>query len=147
MELILTQDVPALGDQGAVVTVKEGYARNYLIPQGLARPATSVNKRMIEQLKRQTAAKAQAVLQEAQSAAERLSAVSCTISASVGEQEKLHGSVTAADIAEALKEHGIAVDKRQVELEAPLTKLGVYRVQVRLHREVIATVKVWIVKA
>ncbi|MBI4314246.1 MAG: 50S ribosomal protein L9 [Candidatus Omnitrophica bacterium] len=147
MELILTQDVPALGAQGSVVTVKKGYARNYLIPQGLAKPATTVNKRMIEELKRLAAARAQEELQAAQAAAERLSSVSCTLSATVGEQEKLHGSITAAAIAAALKEHGVTVDKRQVELEAPLTKLGVYRVQVRLHRDVTATVKVWIVKA
>ena len=140
-------DVPSLGTQGALVTVKDGYARNYLIPRGLATPATAANKRMIEQLKRQAAAKAEAARAEAQALADRLAELSCTLPATVGEQEKLHGSITTADIAEALKEHGIIVEKRQLELEAPITKLGVYRVPVKLHPEISATVKVWIVKA
>ena len=147
MDVILTQDVPALGAQGAVVAVKAGYARNYLLPRGLAKPATVANTRLIEQLKRQAAAKAAAALAQARASAERLATVSCTITATVGEQEKLHGSVTPADIAEALKGQGVVVDKRQVALEAPITKLGVYRVPVKLHPEVTATVKVWIVKA
>ena len=147
MDLILTQDVPSLGTQGSIVAVKDGYGRNYLLPRGLAKPATAANRQVIERLKQRQAAKAEAARQAAQQDAQRLATVSCTISASVGEQDKLHGSVTSADIAEALKEHGVAVDKRQITLEDPITKLGVYRVPVKLHPDVTATVKVWIVKA
>lgn len=147
MEVILTQDVPTLGTQGAVVTVKDGYARNFLLPRGLAAPATAAAQRVVEQLRRRTEAEAATALAQAQALAQQLATVSCTISATVGEQEKLHGSVTAADIAQALQEHGVVLDKRQVDLDAPIHQLGVYRVSVRLHPQVQATVKVWIVKA
>lgn len=147
MDVILTQEVPSLGAQGAVVAVKDGFARNYLIPRGLARPATAGNLRVVEQLKRQRQAVAAAARAQAQTVAGKLTSLSCTIPAAVGVEEKLHGSVTAADIAEALAEQGIVVEKRQIGLEAPITKLGVYRVPIRLHPEVTATVKVWIVKA
>ena len=146
MDVLLTQDVPSLGTQGAVVAVADGYARNYLLPRGLAKPATPANLRVVDAVKRRAAASAVAALEAAQAVAERLATVSCTISATVGAQEKLHGSVTAADIAQALQEHGVTIDKRQVELDAPLTKLGVYRVPVKLHPQATATVKVWIVK-
>jgi len=147
MDVVLMQDVPSLGTQGERVTVKAGYARNYLLPRGLAKPATVANTRLIEQLKRRAAVKTAAALTQARASAERLATISCTMTATVGEQEKLHGSVTTADIAEALKGQGVVVDKRQVVLEAPITRLGVYRVPVKLHPEVTATVKVWIVKA
>lgn len=147
MELILTQDVPTLGRQGALVTVKAGYARNHLLPRGLAKPATPANRALIEALQRKAGARAAAQRQQAETQAQRLAAVSCTIPATVGEQEKLHGSVTTADIAAALAEQGITVDKRDVQLTAPITALGVYRVTVKIHPEVTATVKVWIVKA
>lgn len=147
MKIILTQDVPSVGAQGAVVAVKDGYARNYLLPRGLAKPATAANTQAIEALKRRQAAQAQAARAAAQQTADRLAALSCTISVPVGEQEKLHGAVTAADIAEALKAHGIVLDKRQLALESPITALGVYKVSVKLHPDVTATVKVWIVKA
>lgn len=147
MDVILTQDVPSLGTQGAVVTVKDGYARNYLLPRKLATPATPANRRLVEQWQRQAQAQAATALAQAQALAQQLTTVSCTISATVGEQEKLHGSVTAADIAQALQEHGVVLNKRQVDLDAPIHQLGVYRVPVRLHPQVQATVKVWIVKA
>lgn len=147
MDVILAQDIPTVGTQGSIVTVKPGYARNYLFPRGLAKPATAGNTRVVEQLKRKQAAQAEQAKTAAQQIADQLAALSCTISAAVGEQEKLHGSVTTADIAAALKEHGIVVDKRQLTLEAPITQLGVYKASVKLHPEITATVKVWIVKA
>ena len=148
MDVILTQDIPSVGAQGTVVAVKDGYARNYLLPRGLARQATAANKQVIERLRQQAAAKVETLRRQAQAQAEQLAALSCTIPAPVGEQEeKLHGSVTAADIAQALAAQGITVEKRQILLEAPFTKLGVYRVPVKLHPEVTATLTVWIVKA
>lgn len=146
-KVILMQDVPSLGAQGTVVTVAPGYARNYLLPRGLATAATAANTRAVEALKRRQAAQTEAVRAAAQQTADRLAALSCTIPAPVGEQDKLHGSVTTAAIAEALAGQGIAVDKRQLVLEAPITQLGVYKVPVKLHPDVTATVKVWIVKA
>lgn len=147
MDVILMQDVPSLGAQGAVVTVKPGYARNYLLPRGLATAATAANTRAVEALKRKQAAQVEALRAAAQQTADQLAALSCTIPAPVGEQEKLHGSVTAADIAEALTGQGVPVEKRQLVLDAPITQLGVYKVPVKLHPEVTAMVKVWIVKA
>lgn len=147
MNVILAQDIPTLGTQGSIVAVKPGYARNYLFPQGFAKPATPANTRVVEALQRRHAAQAAATKAAAQQTADRLAALSCTISVPVGEQEKLHGAVTTADIAEALKEQGIVVEKRQLVLESPITQLGVYRVSVKLHPDVTATVKVWIVKA
>lgn len=147
MEVILMQDVPSLGARGAVVAVKDGHARNYLLPQGLAKPATSANRRLVDQLQRRADARAAAEVAQTQALADQLAAASCTIAAKVGDQDKLHGSITAADIAKTLTDQGIPVDKRQVELEEPLHQLGVYRVAVRLHPKILATVKVWIVKA
>jgi len=147
MDVILAQDIPTVGTQGSIVTVKPGYARNYLFPRGMAKPATAGNTRVVEQLKRKQAAQVEQAKAAAQQTADQLAALSCTISAAVGEQEKLHGSVTTADIAAALKEHGIVVDKRQLVLDSPITQLGVYKVLVKLHPEITATVKVWIVTA
>ncbi len=147
MDVILAQDIPTVGTQGSIVTVKPGYARNYLFPHGMAKPATAGNTRVVEQLKRKQAAQVEQAKAAAQQTADQLAALSCTISAAVGEQEKLHGSVTTADIAAALKEHGIVVDKRQLVLDSPITQLGVYKVLVKLHPEITATVKVWIVTA
>lgn len=147
MKIILTQDVPSLGTPGTIVTVKDGYARNYLLPRGLATPATPTRTRLVETLQRRAAAKVEAARRQAQAVAERLAALSCTIPAKVGEQDKLHGSITAHDLAEALTAQGVAVEKRQIDLEAPITKLGTYHVPVKLHPEVTATVTVWIVKA
>jgi len=147
MDLILTQDVPGLGTQGTLVTAKDGYARNYLLPRGLATPATTANRQLIEQRARRAAAQVAAARQRAQEDADRLSAISCTIPVKVGDQEKLHGSITTADLADALAAQGVTVDKRSIVLEAPITKLGVYQVPVKLHPDVTASVKVWIVKA
>ncbi len=147
MEVILTQDIQGLGDRGSLVAVKEGYARNYLIPKALCLPATEGNRREVERMEQQAVARAQQEKQQAISFSEKLKTTSCTISAPVGESEKLHGAVTANDIAKELANQGISVDKRQVHLEQPIHQLGVYKVEVKLHPEVTQTVKVWIVKA
>ena len=146
MKVILREDVPHLGQPGAIVNVKPGYARNYLIPQGLAELATSRNIKMMEHqltlIKRQIDA-AQA---EADQVRNRLSEVSVTITKPSGENEKLFGSVTTRDIEAALKEEGITIDRRRVVIAEPIKALGVYTVQLKLYGGEMADLKVWVVK-
>ena len=146
MEIILRQDFEQLGKTGEVVKVKPGYARNYLIPKGIAYLATEANKRRLENdLKQQTWRQAKDK-KMAEELAKKLESVSCTITVQVGEEDKLFGSVTSQNIAEALKAQGYEVDKRKIQLEEPIKSLGIYSVPVKLHSEVEATVKVWVVK-
>ena len=146
MKVILREDVPHLGEPGAIINVKPGYARNYLIPQGLAELATSRNIKMMEHqltlIKRQIDA-AQA---EADQVRNRLSEVSVTITKPSGENEKLFGSVTTRDIEAALKEEGITIDRRRVVIAEPIKALGVYTVQLKLYGGEMADLKVWVVK-
>jgi large subunit ribosomal protein L9 len=146
MEVILRQAVENLGKPGDLVAVKAGYARNYLIPRGYALPATEGNKKRIEQQKARLEAAENERRQAAQQVAERLEQVSLTFSARVGEEEKLFGSVTAADIAQQLQAQGFEIEKRQVDLHEPIKALGVYRVPVKLHAEVKPEVRVWVIK-
>ncbi len=146
MEVILREDVAHLGKTGDLVTVRDGYARNYLIPRGLAYPATDANKRRIEAERERRAARLATQRAQAESLAERLGAASLTFTARAGEGEKLFGSVTAADIAAKLQELGFEVDKRRVELEEPIRMIGIYKVPVRLDAGVVAEVRVWVVK-
>ncbi|MDJ0763529.1 MAG: 50S ribosomal protein L9 [Myxococcota bacterium] len=146
MKLILKEDVPHLGKPGAIVNVKPGYGRNYLIPQGLAAIATSRNIKMMEhQLKvieRQIDA-AKAASEEIQA---RLAEMSVTVSKPAGENERLFGSVTTRDIQAALEEEGVTVDRRRVIIPEPIKALGVYTVQIKLHGGTTADLKVWVVK-
>jgi large subunit ribosomal protein L9 len=146
MDVILLESVEGLGQRGQRVQVAPGYARNFLLPKSLALPATSAGARMFEQAERARQTRALKEQRDAEAVAQRLKDVSLTIHAQVGEDEKLFGSVTAQDIAEALKGHGFAIDRRQVQLEEPLKVLGVYWVNIKLFQEVGATVKVWVAK-
>jgi large subunit ribosomal protein L9 len=146
MEVILRQAVENLGKPGDLVAVKSGYARNYLIPRGFALPATEGNKRRIEQQKARLEAAEAERQGTAQQVADRLEQVSLTFSARVGEEEKLFGSVTAADIAQQLQAQGFEIEKRQVDLHDPIKSLGVYRVPIKLHAEVKPEVRVWVIK-
>jgi large subunit ribosomal protein L9 len=146
MEVILRQAVENLGKPGDLVAVKSGYARNYLIPRGFALPATEGNKRRIEQQKARLEAAEEERRGTAQQVADRLEQVSLTFSARVGEEEKLFGSVTAADIAQQLQAQGFEIEKRQVDLHDPIKSLGVYRVPIKLHAEVKPEVRVWVIK-
>jgi len=146
VDVILRSDVDNLGKAGEVVTVKPGYARNFLLPKGLAYEATEGNKRRLEAEKGQRAKKQAAETGAAREVAAKLEAVSLTFTMKAGEGEKLFGSVTAADVAERLKAEGFAVDKKSVELAEPIKALGVYKVPVRLHHEVKPEVRVWVVK-
>jgi large subunit ribosomal protein L9 len=146
MDVILREDVEKLGQAGDLVTVKDGYARNFLLPRGLAYQATEGNRRRLEAEQRQRGRRAAAAAADARGVAERIEAVSLSFSMKAGEGDKLFGSVTAADIADRLIAEGFAVDKRAVELDEPIKTLGAYKVPVRLHAEVKPEVRVWVVK-
>ena len=132
MEVILRQAVENLGKPGDLVAVKAGYARNYLIPRGFALAANEGNKKRIEQQKARLEAAENERRGAAQQLADRLEQVSLTFSARVGEEEKLFGSVTAADIAQQLHAQGFEIEKRQVDLHEPIKSLGVYRIPINV---------------
>ena len=147
MKVILLEDVPDLGKTGDLVNVKDGYARNYLLPRKLAIAATPKNVKAFEHQKRLAEAKIRKKKSEAQSLAERIESISLTIPQKAGEEDKLFGSVTAMTIAEYLKDQeGIIIDKRKIELSEPIKRLGVYTVPVKIHPDVTANLRVWVVK-
>ncbi len=145
-EVILLADVARLGSAGQKASVKNGYARNFLFPQGLAVPATAGSNTQQQQRRQAQLRAAQAQKERALELARRIEAALCTIPAAVGAQGKLHGAVTAADIAEALRSQGIELEKHQIEMERPLTQLGEFPVPVRLHPDVRASVRVAVVQ-
>ncbi len=146
MKIVLVKSVDRLGKAGEIVTVKDGYARNYLLPQGLALPATSGGVARFEQEKKAEAQREVKRVREAEELANRLALVSITAAVQAGEDDKLFGSVTGQDISELLAKEGYDIDKRKILLEEPIKALGVYTVPVKLHKEVTAEVKVWVVR-
>lgn len=146
MEVILREDVQHLGAAGDVVKVKDGYARNYLLPKGLAYPATEANKKRItyeaERIAKQRAAEKTA----AEAEAVRLAEVHLTFPVKVGEEDKLYGSVTASDVQRQLEELGIRVDKRKVDLPEPIRELGDFKVGIKIHPDVRPEIRVSVVK-
>jgi large subunit ribosomal protein L9 len=146
MQVILKQGLENLGQAGDVVTVKPGYARNYLIPQGFAYEATDANLRRIERERAHLQKRADEDLKAARERAGTIEGTSVTFTARAGEEGKLFGSITAGDIAEKLAEQGIEIERRQVLLDEPLKALGVFSVPIRLHSDVRPEVKVWIIK-
>jgi len=146
MEVILLDSIPKLGERGTTVKVKPGYARNYLFPRQLALPANQANQRVFQENERVADKRDQQARALAEQSAAKYSDVSCTIPVQVGEEDKLYGSVTTADIAKSLADQGHEVDRKQIQLDEPIKQLGVYTVDIRLHREVSAPIKVWVVK-
>jgi len=146
MEIILRADVQHLGKIGEVVKVKDGYARNYLLPKGLAYPATDANKKRIafegERLAKQRAGEKSA----AEAEAAKLAEVQLSFAMKVGEEDKLYGSVTASDIQRKLEELGMHVDKRKIDLDEPIRELGEFKVGIKIHPEVRPEVRVSVVK-
>ena len=153
MHVILTTDVPDLGSAGDTVEVKRGYGNNYLIPTGRAVLASTSNARQLQHERRKIEARIARERSEAEATAKQLAGLSVTLTRLVGEGDKIFGSVTSRDIADALSNAlqnapgggKFTVDSRQVRLEAPLKALGVYEVDIKLHREVTAQIKVWVV--
>lgn len=146
MKVILLRDVETVGNAGEIVQVADGYARNFLIPKRQALPATDANVAKFESQRRQHEAAAEREKRAAEGIAAELEKASLTAQVKVGEGERLFGSVTAQNIADLLKEQGHDVDRRTIELEEPIRELGVYNVPIRVHSEVKATVKLWVVK-
>ena len=140
--LILQEAVPSLGEVGDLVTVKPGFARNYLIPQGKAIFATDARVEELEHHKRVVAEKAAKQLQDLQAVKKRVEALSVTIPARVGDEGKLFGSVTSLQVHEALAAQGFEIDRRRIEIAEPIKDAGEHAVRVKLHREVVAELKV-----
>jgi large subunit ribosomal protein L9 len=145
MEVILREDVKSLGKTGELVRVRPGYARNFLLPKGLAYEASEGNKKRIAAETRARTTRLEAEKGEAQAFADRLAAATVTLTGKAGEEGKLFGSITAQDIAEALAAQGHPVDRRRIELEHPIKTLGSHTVGVRVHPEVHAEVRVSVV--
>jgi len=146
MKVILTEEIEAIGQPGDLLTVKDGYARNYLLPNNKAVQATTQNMKQLEHQKRFVGEKLNKIKSEAEKLAKKFDHTSCTITKPAGEEDKLFGSVTSADIYESLKNEGIEIDKKKISLDAPLKELGIFNIPVKLHPEITATLKVWVVK-
>ncbi len=146
MKIILIKDVEKLGKLGDEIEVKDGYARNYLIPSKAAIQVTPGALRVLEQKKTERARREQRIKEECERLAARITASSYTISMEAGEEDKLFGAVTSEMIAEALRAEDIEIDKKRIILDEPVKTLGVHNIEIRLHPEVKCQVKVWVVK-
>jgi large subunit ribosomal protein L9 len=146
MEVILRETIANVGHAGEIVKVKNGYARNFLLPKGLAYAATAANRRRVEAEAVERAQRSAAERGDAEALAERLAGISAEFSVKAGEGDKLFGSITSADIAAKVAELGYDIDKRIIELVEPIKMIGIYKVPVRLHPEVKAELRVWVVK-
>ena len=146
MEVILREHVDNLGRRGDVVKVAPGYARNFLLPRKLALPVNEGNKRVVERERKLAETRELEERQQAEAVANRLSQIELTLSRRVGDTEQLYGSVTTADIAEALLEKGLEIDRKRIHLDEPLKSLGAFTIPVKLHRDVTAQLKVHVAK-
>lgn len=147
MEVILREAVEKLGHPGDVVKVSPGFARNYLLPRGIAYEATPGNLKRIAQEKERLESAENSRRDAAQQLAAALAPISLTFSARVGDEGKLFGSVTSADIAQQLEAQGVHIERRMIDLHEPIRALGIYKVPVKLHADVKAEIKVWVIKA
>ncbi len=141
VKLILREDVPSLGEAGDLVTVKPGFARNYLVPQGKATVATEANVRELEHQKRVVAEKLAKELKDLEAVRSKLQSLKLEIRARVGEEGKLFGSVTHVQIAELLEQHGFTIDRRKIALAEPIKEAGEHVVPVQLRRELVTEIK------
>ncbi len=146
MEVVLMKDYEKLGKALDVITIKDGYARNYLIPKGIAVPATEGNKKRVAEAKRLAEIREKKKIEESQVLASKIEQVPCTIPVKVGEEDRIYGSVSSQEIADFLKKEGFEIEKRQVELDEPIKQLGVYNVNINIYKNVSARLKVWVVK-
>jgi large subunit ribosomal protein L9 len=142
MKLVLTDDVKGLGHRGDVVNVAEGYGRNFLLPRGLAFPATAGNLKRLEQERKRCDARVSHEKDEAQKVAQSIECVRIVLHKKAGENNALYGSVTSSELADALAAKGLTVDKRKIDLEEPIKRLGEHTVHVKLHREVAVSLTV-----
>ncbi len=147
MKVILIEDVPSLGETGELVRVADGYGRNYLIPYGKAIKENVHNIKIFEHQAKQLKDKRDRIQRDAEKLSSRIETVSCTVAKPAGEEDKIFGSVTSMDIADSLKVEGIEIDRKKIRLDDPIKTLGIYSVPIKLHPEVTAHLKVWVVKA
>lgn len=145
MQVILKENVKSLGKTGAIVNVAEGYARNFLIPKKLAVEAVKGNIKELEHQKKVIQEKAKKEKNSAQTLSEKISALNLTIKAKAGEEEKLFGSITSMDLAAALKNEGLDIDKKKISVEEPIKRLGSYTVSVKVHPEITAQLNITVV--
>lgn len=145
-KIILLKDVDNLGKSGDVVSASEGYARNFLFPRGIALSATEQNIKVAEANRKQKTEAMEKEKQEAAKLAEAISKISCTIAVEAGKDDKLFGSVTSSDIQKALEAEGINIDKKKVELKDHITQIGIFQIPIKLHQEITANLKLWVVK-
>jgi len=146
MKVILRKDFESLGKVGEIAEVKPGYARNYLIPQGIALKADRKNISISEAEQQKLQLKLSKDKKSAEKLAEKLSTVSCTAAVTVGEEDRVFGSVTTQDIADLLKDKGFDIDRKKILLDDPIKALGIYDIPIKLHSEVDAKIKLWVVK-
>jgi large subunit ribosomal protein L9 len=146
MNIILMQDFESLGFEGDIVDVSRGYARNYLVPKGIAVEATNANKKALELRKEKIITKRMKDKEDAERAKEKISQVTVTLKAKTGEEGKLYGSVTSRDIAQSLEKQGIEVDRRKIIIEDAIRSMGEFEVLIKLHPEVVARIKVIVEK-
>jgi len=145
MKVILTQEVSSLGTIGDIVNVRNGYARNFLLPRGLAAVANEANQAQLAHHKRVLEKRREKALAEAKSLAAKIEKISVTVAKQVGEDEKIFGSVTTGELEDLLKAEGVDVSKKEISLLEEVKKVGVYSAQVKLHKDVVAKFKVWVV--
>ena len=146
MQVILLEDMPSLGKAGDLVKVSDGYGRNFLVPQKKAMVSTEKNLKMLEHQKREVQSRTEKRRKDIQKVAQEIENLSCTLARSVGESGKLFGSVTSMDIESFLKEREIEVDRKKILLDEPIKSVGMYTVPIKLHTDVIAQLKVWVVQ-
>jgi large subunit ribosomal protein L9 len=146
MDVILREDIANLGTRGAMVKVAAGYARNFLLPKKMAVAATESNKKIVEQERQSHLKRDAKETADASELAKLMAAVEVTIAHKAGENDQLFGSVTATDVATALEKQGYTIDRRKVQLEEPIKKLGDYKASVKLHRDVTVEIPVHVVK-
>ncbi len=146
MKVILREDVPDIGTAGQTVEVKDGYGRNFLIPRNLAIPATKGNLNAIDEVTKQKDLRERKSRREAEVIKDKIEKLSLSAEVLVGEEDKVFGSVTVHDIAELMEKEGVTVPKQAVQLESPIKVLGVYTIPVKIEKDVIAELKLWVVK-
>ncbi len=147
MKVVLLEDIPKLGKMGDLIQTKDGYARNYLLPKKIAVPANPQNLKTLEHQKTLLQQKQNRIKRDAEKLAQKIEKISCTISKPAGEEDKLFGAVTSLDIEESLNEEGLKIDRKKILLEEPIKSLGIYKVPIKLHPEVTAHIKIWVVKS
>jgi len=146
MDIILLQNVDKLGKEGDIVHVKDGYARNFILPRKLGIASTPEALKVLERKRKKKEEELEKVKTEAEAVSKKIASVSCTIPVEAGVEDKIFGAVTSDMVKNALKQEGIETDKRDITIKEPIKKLGVYKVDIKLHPEVTAELKIWVVK-